>query len=234
MNVMLRTSALLVALTTSACQGRIGSTDGPDEPSPIEPAEPTDPSDPANVDIELASRAATPFRGQMMGRHYVDQMLREIFFPDTPGDRDRRMWDRAMGSIMATPSTFGRACDPYGSRSATDCEEDILVVTSSEMSPASTVVRQVEKLNVCEQLLHQGEFVRTAASRAGADGERAPSADDVEAVWRLFYRADDPEPDDLAPLNDMLDALQRAGVKPMDQWRGLLQLVCEQPGWEIV
>lgn len=213
-----------------ACSGSISDPSLPDAPAP--PYNPVAPGE-----LVAGARAPTPFRGQMMGRHYIRQVFEDVFYPSAPTEKQEKAFARAVRSIMETPSSFGRACDPYSTRSARDCEGEVLTVSSAQMTPSSTVVRQVEKLAVCEQILHDTSLLRVAAERAGGgseDGLLAPRKEHVEAAWRLFFRADDPGPEQLSPLEKLVEGLQRAGVSVDDQWRGLLQLVCEQPGWEVV
>lgn len=208
--------------------GQTSPDAGANGPSPSDAGSTHPPEPPSDV-----VRSATGFSGRLMGRTFIVALLREVFMP--PGDG--RELDRALRDVELAPSNFGRPCNIYSSHSGKDCEDAPISGTSAPMMGASTTVRQLNKMVVCENILHRVEHVHAAASRVGGlqNGALvAPRLEHTRAVLGLFFRAEPVATEVLNATHRFVERLGREGAELDDQWRGLLQIVCEMPGWEAV
>ncbi|MEM6531036.1 MAG: hypothetical protein AAF654_00365 [Myxococcota bacterium] len=206
----------------------------PDVPEPGLP--PVPPAAPPPPDGEIGT-VPLSFRGRMMGRSYVLAILRDAFEPRDTTGRDLDRFRAAIRSLEDAPSTMGRACNPYSSHTTADCEDAILVAARAELQPPSSIVRQLQKMAVCEEILHRAAPIRTAAtlSNGYTNGDfDPPNRASISEAFQLFFRGRSATDAELAALEAFVSRLSRDGLPLLEQWRGLLQVVCEHPGWESV
>lgn len=245
----------LLALSAGACLNDSGASPElvVEAPTPSAPASPSEPSSPANPSepsapaepstpppepvppdpLDPATRNPTGFEGRVMGRAYVSALLREVFMPAGGSER----LEQALDGVGSSPSTYGGPCNVYGSRSGNDCEEVPIVASGAAQYPPSTTVRQLDKLAVCEAILDRDSHVEAAAGRAGgmsAEGLAPLDAAAIERAYGLFYRSAPVSAERLSLTRQFVERLSAEGASALDAWRALLQIICEQPGWETV
>ncbi len=179
------------------------------------------------------------YTGQMMGREFVASMLREIFGSSTyVVGAEIAAFDTILRSIEEEPTVYGRACNVYSSFSGLDCGDSLITSSSSSMMPVSTIVRQMNKLTACESIVERTALMKAAAEKipGGLTGANLSVLDraKIENLYRLFYRAREPRATEIDAINKFSTELKNGGATTENQWRGVLQIICEQPGWEAV
>jgi hypothetical protein len=115
-----------------------------------------------------------------------------------------------------------------------DCEDNVISSANMSLTPSSTVVRQLNKLSICEEVLHRTEALKAAAEKVDGLNQqelKPVTRDLIKKTFSLFYRNRPPEKAELDALEVFVKKL---GIEPTNQWRGMLQIICEQPGWEAV
>ncbi|MEK7357371.1 MAG: hypothetical protein AAB250_13045, partial [Bdellovibrionota bacterium] len=183
-----------------------------------------DPNEPVSESVSEPVKAT--YAGRLMGRAYVAAILRDAFKSssfDPSSEVDR---------VMTAPSKYGQACNVYSTYSGKDCNEAVISNSAVPSMPESTVVRQLDKVVVCEELLHSTGAVEAVLSKVGTASVNAVSRDKISQVFGLFFRSRNSTSSELDTLESFAGKL--TGASNTDKWRAIIQVICEMPEWEAI
>ncbi len=174
------------------------------------------------------TKLTSPQKNPGASREYISQILTDIFTStSTPVPN--------LGGILHTwiqtrPNSFGGKCSLYDSNTLTDCSNDSAnTMLSSKVE--TTSVRQTLKIQVCEQILSNDQAI-TAALEKIQSTSATPNASSIGQLYSLFRRGWDPDPAFVATLVDMDKSLANKKIVPLERWRAVLLVICEDPFWE--
>ena len=125
---------------------------------------------------------------------------------------------------------LGLACNPYDANSGTDCGGNISNA-NLPIERQSTIVREADRIHLCNEILGTDEAVTTALANANVTAT-TPDATSIRAVAALFYRGDSPSDDFFNALVSMDQDMANESTTPIDRWRMMLTMICESPDWQ--
>jgi hypothetical protein len=148
--------------------------------------------------------------------------------------------------IMRNGSFFGGSTEL---RSARECPNvGTLSTTKTPMIMAMGSVREALRTQACERMTQLDPAIRHAAQMSldlvptpQSDlstflftDTQAPTGQDAERVFRLFYVSDPYMGSIQASLDQLLETLRSQGQSPLEQWRYLFLTVCLSTGWQVL
>lgn len=183
----------------------------------------------AAVEKVAASRS-----GRMMGRRYLVSVFKDVF--QSTNFKNEKL-ETLIQVVAYSPAIFGTPCNLYSTYSGSDCGGEIYNNTGSSIFTGSTAVRQLKQLEACEKLTSDTVSLNAAIENAGgmgASSEVLPLTEERAMNAVVLFDLDRGIPDSQRKIySDLVKKLNSSSQKSVDQWRLLIQLACEQPGWTL-
>lgn len=189
-----------------------------------------------SLDLALTHPVTTPQPASsqktlLVGREYVTGLMREIFtsasHPIAELETLLYTWSDSRGPQM------GGACNPYDTYSSVDCQSDRTAAVGAPYQDTSTL-REAFRLQLCQNILGSEGSVPAALEKIDLHPGVEPTPTHIQSAVSLFYRAQTLEPLFYQSLVELDRELQLGGESPAERWRGLLLMICESPGWQLL
>jgi hypothetical protein len=192
----------------------------PANQNPNIPIEPTAPAE----KIELYKKPRTA------NSSFITEVFKSIFVEDFNDlHRDQKA---AITSVETNVPTFGGSCNFYSTYSGGDCGSDIVSGMSNDADGEFSVSKALGKTVACEKIIFRGMTV--ASARFNLDTSQDVNATNISKVHSLFYRSRTITSDEQNLIYSFVQSLKAKNVEPLDQWKFVFQVICEQPGWEVL
>lgn len=170
-------------------------------------------------------------RLRLATRSYVSTSLKDIFGPTSVTIVDKH--------VTSQVAAFGgEPCDPNVGPCAVKVGESQL-----PMVPNAVPARLALTGRACQELVSLASTLNAAIQNARVSSQlagtnlpttiTAPSDRDIAAAFDLFYTGKPMTEAVASDLREMLKGLADLGHGPLEQWRLLLGVLCESPGWQI-
>jgi hypothetical protein len=190
--------------------------------------------------ITASVNVSTSIVNRLMTRNVLATTLEDVFGPAAT----------AITATMVSPISndflMGGPCD----NNDVDCPDDIQEDTQAPMLPATVAGRESMVTRTCDLIVSTDAAIRYAAAQARDESlsqnfsdptdadTTAPTTNDLQAAYELFYSGKVPDPTVISQLQTVstqaLVVAKAAGVTPdLDAWRFTLLTLCLAPDWQI-